>query len=76
MLNVLTQDEADDLGLALVMDENGNVSIIDLLRATDAMAARGLLYDTNTSDSLSIFELTLRSLANDLYSAINEGSDI
>jgi hypothetical protein len=76
VLDVLTVQEADDLGLTPVMDAAGNVTIIDLLLTTDGKAAQGLLFDADDSGSISAFELTLRRLANKLYACINEGSDI
>ena len=48
----------------------------DILLATDVKARDGLLYDADGSGSISSFETLLRTLANELYSAINEGSDI
>ncbi|MFC1597391.1 tandem-95 repeat protein [Planctomycetota bacterium] len=76
VLDVLTAQEADDLGLTPVMDAAGNVAILDILLMTNEKAAQGLLFDADQSGSISTFELTLRTLANDLYTAINEGSDI
>jgi hypothetical protein len=76
VLDVLTSQQADDLGLTPVMDAAGRVTIIDILLATDERASDGLLYDTDESGSIGSFELTLRTLANELYTAINEGSDI
>jgi hypothetical protein len=76
VLDVLTAQEADDLGLTPVMDASGNVTIIDILLATNAKAAQGLLYDADDDGSISNFEKTLRTLANELYTAINEGSGI
>ena len=76
VLDVLSAQEADDLGLTPVMDGSGNVTIIDILQATNDKAADGLLYDADDSGSIETFETILRTLANDLYTAINEGSDI
>ncbi|MDV6032055.1 MAG: hypothetical protein F9B45_18575 [Phycisphaera sp. RhM] len=76
VLGTLTTQEASDLGLTSVMDADGNATIIDILLATDTMAAEGLLYDADSDAEINAFELTLRQLANDLYTAMNEGSDI
>mgnify|MGYP000293657970 CR=1 FL=1 len=76
VLDVMSAPETDDLGLTPVMDAEGNATIIDILLATDAKAADGLLYDVDDSDSISNFEKMLRTLANELYTAINEGSHI
>ena len=76
VLDVLTAQEAEDLGLTDdVMDALGNVTIIDILLTTDQMATAGLLYDVN-GGGIESFELVLRILANELLTAINEGSDI
>jgi len=72
-LSVLSASEAADLGLT--PDVNGFVSIIDILQATNAMTEDGLLYD-DEGNGLDSFEIYLRELANRLYTAINEGSDI
>ena len=77
MLSVLSTQEADDLGLTPVMDASGNVTIIDILRTTNSLTALGLLYDIEGGDgSIDSLEVLLRKLANKLYTAINEGSDI
>ena len=73
VLSVLSASEAADLGLT--PDVNGFVSIIDILQATNAMTEDGLLYD-DEGNGLDSFEIYLRELANRLYTAINEGSDI
>lgn len=75
MLSVLSVEEAADLGIAL--DTNGNTTIIDILRSTNALANSGLLYDKNNSGEIDTSLETLpRKLANKLYSAINEQSNI
>lgn len=76
VLDMMTTEEADDLGLTPAMDVAGNVRIIDILLATNEKAHEGLLYDADDSGAISSFELILRMLANELYTAINEGSDI
>jgi hypothetical protein len=76
VLDVLSTQEADDLGLTPVMDGSGHATIIDILQATNAKAAEGLLYAADGSTEIDAFETMLRTLANDLYTAINEGSDI
>jgi hypothetical protein len=76
VLEALSVSEVADLGLTPVMDAEGHVTIIDILLATDEKAAEGLLYDADDSGSISSFEKILRTLANELYTAINEGSDI
>jgi hypothetical protein len=74
VLSVLTSAEATDLGLS--PDEEGNVTIMQILKSTDSLAYLGLLYDTDDSSDIDDDEERLRELANLLFSAINEGSDI
>lgn len=81
VLSVLSASEAADLGLT--PDADGNATIIDILQSTDNLSYVGLLYDINDSEKIddggtgiTDFELLLRILANELYTAINEGSDI
>ena len=74
VLHILTEQEAADLGLG--PDANGMVTIIDILFSTNNLADEGLLYDADGDDSIHASELLLRTLANELYTAINEGSDI
>jgi hypothetical protein len=74
VLETLSAQEADDLGLTEVMDGSGNVTILDLLLATDRQAPKGLLYDLDGSGSVDDgVESLLRKCANRLYSDINEG---
>ena len=63
-------------GARVGMDAAGNATIIDILLATDEKAHEGLLYDADDTGTISSFEKILRTLANELYTAINEGSDI
>ncbi len=71
VLDVLTSQEAEKLGLTDVMDATGNVTIIDILQTTNRKAAQGLLYDIDGDCSIDTFEASLRRLANELYSEIN-----
>ncbi|MFV2069352.1 MAG: SdrD B-like domain-containing protein, partial [Pirellulales bacterium] len=75
VLSVLTLSEANVLGVAL--DADGRATIIDILSSTNALTNSGFLYDENSSGLIDTsIETTLRNLANELYTAINEGSDI
>ena len=65
-----------DGGAAFGVDDYTDVAVLDLLLATDDMAADGLLYDTDDSDHIDAVEQWLRTLANEVYTAINEGGDI
>jgi len=62
-------------------DDYEDVQVIDLLRATDRMSLAGLLYDDADCDGagdgeIDDFERMLRTLANEVYTAINEAGDI
>ena len=66
-----------DSGLAFGVADNSRMQIIDLLLATDRMSLAGLLYDDADEDDtgdgeIDDFETLLRTLANDVYTAINE----
>ncbi|MBW3595876.1 MAG: PKD domain-containing protein [Planctomycetes bacterium] len=64
-------------GAAFNVADNSDVQIIDLLLATNRMSRNGLLYDDLDSDGLGdalidLDEESLRLMANDVYTAINE----
>lgn len=63
-------------GAAFGVADGTQRQIIDLLLATDLMSRNGLLYDDdgeeNGQGELDGWELLLRTLANDVYSRINE----
>ena len=51
--------------------------MLDLLFATNARSKNGLLYDVDEDgDANDLLESLLRTLANDVYSAINEQGGI
>lgn len=74
VLNVLTMEEAEKLGLS---QDNGNMTIINILAATNELATLGLLHDfdadSNGDGNGTIDDIAklLRKLANELYSEIN-----
>jgi hypothetical protein len=88
VLSVMSVEEAAMLGLSTAdgnMDAAGNATIIDILLATNDKTSLGLLYDhdQNLDDghdggngTIDSFERLLRTLANVLYTAMNEQSDI
>ena len=79
VLSVMTVDEAANLGLSVsdgTMDASGNSTIMDILLATDLKAKEGLLYDVDGDHTIDASELLLRMLANELYTSINEESEI
>ena len=58
-----------------------DVQVIDLLLATDSMSVNGVLYDDVDGDGqgdgqIDDWEALLRTLANDVYAAINEQGEI
>jgi hypothetical protein len=59
-------------GAAFGVDDDSEVQIIDLLLATNALSFNGLLYDTDGDGQIDSWESLLRTLANDVYSRINE----
>jgi hypothetical protein len=57
--------------------DDSEVSVLDMLLATNDMSLNGVLYDMDgDGDADDSFETLLRTLANDVYSAINEAGDI
>ena len=68
--------EGDDDGAAFVSD-NSLLAVLHLTVATNAQSCNGKLYDIDHyGDADDNWETTLRTLANDVYSAINEVGDI
>ena len=58
------------------MANNTSLSVMDLLLAVNARSHNGLLYDLNGDGLISSSEASLRTMANDLFSAINEAGGI
>ena len=71
-----TSFNVGDAGAAFGVADNSDVLIIDLLLAADSMAHDGILYDIDEDGEIDSFEESLRVLANDVFSAINEFGDI
>ncbi|MGD9854406.1 MAG: hypothetical protein AB7U20_05580 [Planctomycetaceae bacterium] len=66
-----------DSGKAFDVADYSTVSVLDLLLATNAKSHLGLLYDLDgDGDADDSLETLFRTLANDVYSAINEQGDI
>jgi hypothetical protein len=63
-------------GAAFGVTNYATMTVLDILVATNARTVNGLLYDLDGSGTISSAELTIRTKANDLYSAINELGDI
>ena len=63
-------------GAAFGVANNSSVSVMDLLLAVNARSHNGLLYDMNGDGQISNSEVSLRTIANDLFSAINEAGGI
>ncbi len=65
-----------DNGDAFGVSDDTEMTVLDLLLATDAMTVDGLLYDLDESGSIDSLEQDLRAMANAVYSDINEQGDI
>jgi uncharacterized delta-60 repeat protein len=64
-------------GEAFGVADNSLLAVLDLLFATDDNSQNGVLYDIDgDGDADDNWETTLRTLANDVYSAINEAGEI
>lgn len=64
-------------GAAFGVADNSLLAVLDLLFATNANSEDGVLYDLDADgDADDSWEATLRTLANDVYSAINESGGI
>lgn len=64
-------------GSAFGVADNSDVTILDLLLATNERSTNGVLYDLDgDGDADDDLETLLRTMANDVYSAINEAGDI
>ena len=68
-----------DSGEAFGVVDNRELTVLDLLFATDERSWEGVLYDMNhdgdTDDAEDELETLYRTLANDVYAAINEQGD-
>ncbi len=58
------------------MADNSTLSVMDLLLAVNARSHNGHLYDQNGDGQISSSEATYRTMANDVFSGINEAGDI
>jgi hypothetical protein len=66
-----------DSGQAFNVADQTELAVLDLLFATNQNSRDGVLYDVDgDGDADDNWETTLRTLANDVYSAINESGDI
>ena len=66
-----------DSGEAFNVADDSDVAVLDLLFATNDNSAGGVLYDTDgDGDSDDDWETVLRTLADEVFSAINEAGDI
>jgi len=65
-------DNGDAFGVA----DDTEMTVLDLLLATNEMTVDGLLYDLDESGSIDREEQALRAMANEVYSGINEQGDI
>lgn len=63
-------------GAAFGVANNTSLSVMDLLLAVNARSFNGLLYDTNGDGVISPEEASLRTMANDVFSLINEAGGV
>ena len=63
-------------GAAFGVTDNSDVSVMDLLLATNARSVSGLLFDLDGDDDIDEFEKVFRTMANEVFTAINEQGDI
>lgn len=64
-------------GAAFGVANNANVGVLDLLLAVDSRTKNGLLYDLDSDgDANDSLETSYRTMANKVFSAINEAGDI
>ena len=56
--------------------DNTELTVLDILLKTDKKTRDGLLYDLDGDEDIDDFELTLRLMANAVYTNINEQGDI
>jgi hypothetical protein len=64
-------------GAAFGVANNSNVAVLDLLLAVNSRSRNGLLYDLDDDgDANDSLETLFRTMANDVFSAINEAGDI
>ncbi len=68
--------DVGDAGEAFGVADNTLLAILDLLLATNAQTVDGVLYDQDGNGDIDTLEQLLRSLANEVYTAINEAGDI
>ncbi|MBN2295619.1 MAG: hypothetical protein JXM70_24525, partial [Pirellulales bacterium] len=76
-LGVSTFDvgEANRAAFGLSESDSTVLTVMDILLATDTLAHDGLLYDQDGDGDINQFEQLLRTMANEVYSAINEQGD-
>jgi hypothetical protein len=63
-------------GAALGVADNSSLSVMDLLLAVSVRSPNDLLYDMNGNGQTDGSEASYRTMANDLFTAINETGDI
>jgi Bacterial Ig-like domain (group 3)/SdrD B-like domain len=63
-------------GAAFGVANHTSLSVMDLLLAVNARARNGLLFDMNGDGYIDNSEASYRTMANDVFAAINEAGDI
>ena len=64
-----------DAGEAFNVADGSEIAVLDLLFATNGYSVDGVLYDTDGDDEIDGMEQLLRTLANEVFTSINEGGD-
>jgi len=68
--------DANREAFGLSASDSTVLAVMDILLATDSLAHDGLLYDQNGNHQIDGIEQALRTMANEVYSAINEQGHI
>lgn len=78
-LGIATFDVGDAYRDAFGLEATNNsttMTVLDILLATNALARNSLLYDADGNGVIDSFEQTLRTMANEVFTAINEQGDV
>jgi CSLREA domain-containing protein len=63
-------------GAAFGLANNSTATVMDLLLAVNARSRNGLLYDMDGNGQIAGSEITFRTMANNVFTGINEAGDI
>jgi hypothetical protein len=63
-------------GAAFEVEDNSDITVLDFLPKVNNFSINGILYDLNgDGDAMDDLEILLRTMTNDVFSAINEQGD-